>query len=62
MLFKINSTQGLKLDYGKLNLDGSKGWPLKGEPSASQAFFSISIYFSSSVVGSPIYFLYYSYI
>jgi hypothetical protein len=23
----------------KFNLEGSKGWPLKGDPSASQAFF-----------------------
>lgn len=46
----------------RLNFDGSKGYPLNGDPSAFQAFLSISYYFSSSVVGNPIYFLYYSYI
>lgn len=46
----------------KLSLVGSKGVPLKGDPSAFQAFLSISYYSSSSVVGKPIFFLYYSYI
>ena len=56
--------QKLKLleELLRLNLEGSKGYPLKGDPSASQAFLKISYYFSSSVVGNPIYFLYYSYI
>lgn len=48
---------GLKLLPAKLNLEGSNGWPLKGEPSASQAFFRAFICYSYYVVGKPICFL-----
>ena len=47
--------------YERLNFDGSNGYPLNGDPSAFQADFNASSYASSSDVGSPIYFLYYSY-
>jgi len=47
---------------GILNLLGSNGVPLNGEPSASQAFLRSSYYYSSSVVGSPQFFLFCSYI
>lgn len=52
---------GLNPYWGKLNFEGSNGYPLKGEPSESHAFFNISICFSSSVVGNPYCFLYCSY-
>ena len=45
---------------GKFNYDGSNGVPLKGDPSESQAFLSISSWFYSSVVGNPFIFLSYS--
>lgn len=45
----------------RLNLLGSKGWPLKGEPSAFQASLRASNCFYSSVVGNPICFLCCSY-
>ncbi len=53
---------GWKLLPCKLNLLGSKGWPLKGDPSASHAFFKTSSCFSYYVVGKPICFLCCSYI
>lgn len=46
----------------KLNLEGSKGCPLKGDPSASQAFFNASNCFSSYEVGKPFCFRCCSYI
>ena len=45
-----------------LNAFGSKGVPLNGDPSASQAFLKSSYYYSSSDVGNPFIFLSYSYI
>ena len=38
---------------GKLNLLGSNGYPLNGDPSAFHAFFNISIFSYSSDVGRP---------
>lgn len=43
------------------NLLGSKGVPLKGDPSAFHAFLSNSYCYSSSVLGSPCCFLFCSY-
>ena len=52
---KSTCTQGWK--PLKLSFDGSKGVPLKGDPSASQACLSASYCFYSSVVGKPCIFL-----
>lgn len=56
-----NQASGLKLLPWRLNLDGSNGWPLKGDPYASQAFFKAYICFYSSDVGRPFCFCCWSY-